>query len=367
MKIRSGVKQKKSSFFKAYIIFFGTLILAIIIGYIILWNVLSSYEKTVPTNLLKPIVNEISNKDFKRILNSSDLSISEFETVEDFKENLNNNVGNGKITFSRQAVSDDDIYLYNIKSDKKDLISVMITKNSKKSKFGFSTYKVKKIAASSKAKNKVVIQAPSDAKITLNDKPVSDKYITKKDIKIEALEFVPDEIKKPSMVRYEITGLLKEGTIKATGANGNELIVNKEDKLSEYNVVPKGLEVEAAKYDILIKNVAMSFGKYVTNDAKFYEVGKLISSTSPIYSTIKGMETYWYTPHDKYEFKNIKTMDFIQYSEDCFSYRITFDHFVYRISAGVTSHKKCDYTFVFAKKDNKWLVYDMTMKNEEAK
>lgn len=366
MKIRSGVKQKKSSFFKAYIIFFGTLILAIIIGYIIMWNALSSYEKTVPTNLLKPIINEISKKDFKRILNSPDLSISEFETVQDLKENLNNNVGNGKITYSRQAVTDDDIYLYNIKSDKKELISVTITKNSKKSKFGFSTYKVKKIAASSKPKNKVVIQAPSDAKITLNGKHVSDKYITKKDINIEALEFVPDEIKKPSMVRYEITGLLKDGTIKAIGANGNELIVNKEDKLSEYNVVPKGLDTEAAKYDKLIKNVAMSFGKYVTNDAKFYDVGKYISPTSPIYSTIKGMETYWYTPHDKYEFKNIKTMDFIRYSEDCFSYRITFDHFVYRIKAGVTSHKKCDYTFVFAKKDNKWLVYDMTMKSEDA-
>ncbi len=366
MKIRSGVRQKKSSFFKAYIIFFGTLILAIIIGYIILWNVLSSYEKTVPTNLLKPIVNEINKKDFKRILDSSDLSISEFETVEDFKENLNKNVGNGKITFSRQAVPDDDIYLYNIKSDKKDLISVTITKNSKKSKFGIATYKVDKIAASSKPNNKVVIQAPSDAKITLNGKPVSDKYITKKDIKIEALEFVPDEIKKPSMVRYEITGLLKEGTIKATGANGNELIVNKEDKLSEYNVVPKGSDTEAAKYDKLIKNVALSFGKYVTNDGKFNEVGKYISSTSPIYKTIKGMETYWYTPHDKYEFKNMKTMDFIKYSEDCFSYRITFDHYIYRIQAGVTSHKKCDYTFVFAKKDNNWLVYDMTMKSEDA-
>ena len=366
MKIRKGTRHKKSSFFKAYIAFFGTLILAFIIGYIILWNALSSYEKTVPTNLIKPIVNEISKRDFNRILNSSDLIINEFETVEEFKEILNDNIGSGKITYTRQAVSDESINVYNIKADNKDLISVTIKKDSKKSKFGFTTYKVDKISACSKPDNKVVIQAPSDAKVTLNGKLISEKYITKKDIKIEELEFVPDEIKKPSMVRYEITGLFKEGSVKATGSNGNELIVNKDETSSEYTIIQTGSAEEAKKHDELIKNVALSFGKYVTNDAKFNAVGKYISPTSPIYNTIKGMETYWYTPHDNYEFKNIKTMDFIQYSEDCFSYRITFDHYVYRIKAGVTSHKQCDYTFVFGRTNNNWLVYDMTMKSEDA-
>ena len=110
-------------------------------------------------------------------------------------------------------------------------------------------------------------------------------------------------------------------------------------------------------------DISQAFAKYVTNDASFSQVGKYLSKDSPIYEMISRMESYWYTPHDKYEFKNVKTSEYKYYSENCFSYRIQFDHYVYRIQANYTRHEQCDYTFVFAKKGNDWIVYDMIFNN----
>lgn len=364
MKIRSEIKHKKSLFFRIYFRVLIAFLILIGIGLVVLWFALDDYENTIPTNLLKPIISEIKNKDYDRIINSPDFEVSEFESKDDFIDVLNNNVDGAEITYLRHAVAEENVYLYNIKAGEKNIISVTIKKSEKKSKFGFEKYEVDKITASKADDNKIVINAPSNSKVTINGKELTDKYAVEKGIEIEELANVPAEINKPTMTKYEIEGLYKDATIKATGHLGNELNIIKDEKTGEYTVLSNGPQELATTHDALITNVAQGFAKYVTNDFKFSNISKYFLSSSPIYDTIRVMEVYWYTPHDKYEFKNVKTMDFMSYSDDCFSYRITFDHDVYRNNK-VASHRECDYTFVFIKSNKNWIVCDMFMQASE--
>ena len=68
--------MKKLLFIKIYAIFFSLLIIAISIGLFMQWNVLADYEKTIPTNLISPIVNDINNKKYDILIDTFDLKLS---------------------------------------------------------------------------------------------------------------------------------------------------------------------------------------------------------------------------------------------------------------------------------------------------
>ena len=357
------IRQKKSVFFKIYTIFFLAVILVISIGMFILWISLSDYEKSVPTNILTPIVNNMNNKNYDDLLNNGNLKFSEFETKENLKNYLNKNLTESKFSYSELATSDKNNPVYKIKSGKKEIAAVTLIKTGKKSKFGNAQFQISKISDIGGAEKKIVIYAPSSAKLTLNDKDISNTYIVEKDIAIEDLEYLPKDFAKPTIVKYEISGLFEDGILKATGYLGNQLLISKDEKTGEYTVLSNGTEEMAKSFDELITNASQAYSKYITNDVKLDEIRKYFSTESPLYKTIASMEVNWYTKHEKFEFKNIQTSDFVSYSDNCFSYKIKFDHYVYRIEANKTFHYPCEYTMIFAKKDGKWKVYDIIIHN----
>lgn len=357
------IRQKKSLFFKIYAIFFACVILLIAVGLFILWFALEDYEKADPTNIMNPIVENMNNKDYDDLLNDGNLKFSEFESKENFKNYLNKNLGESKFSYSKMAASDENNPVYKIKSGKKEIASVTLKKSDKKSKFGNAQFQISKISDVGGAEKKIVIYAPSTAKLTLNDKDISNTYIVEKDIAIEDLDYLPKDFVKPTTVKYEISGLFEDGMIKATGYLGNQLLISKDEKTGEFTVLSNGTDDMAKSFDALITNASQAYSKYITNDVKLDEIRKYFSTESPLYKTISSMEVNWYTKHNKFEFENIKTSDFISYSDNCFSYRIKFDHYVHRIEAGKIFHYPCDYTMIFAKKDGKWLVYDMIINN----
>ena len=179
---------------------------------------------------------------------------------------------------------DSRITSYNVCYTK--LLRVSLKKQEEKSKFGFEEYKVEKISCSTQSKAKAVINAPSNAKVYLNEKLVADSYIKQSGLSFEELAYIPDDFDKPEIVKYQIDGLLNEGTVTATGYLGNELSVIKNEKTGEYDVIPQGVQENSGEFDELITNVALAYSKYVTNDVSFSEVGKYINSDSLIYKAI---------------------------------------------------------------------------------
>lgn len=365
MTIRNKTK-KKSSFLKVYIIVFSILLALIAAGLVVLWFAMSDMEKNNPESMLNPIVSDLENKNYDSLFKRAPVKETEFETDNAFKDFLVQNNTAENITFVRKIVADSNEYLYVFKCGDKKIANVTIRKTDGKSFFGNEQFRLESLSPVADNSSAYTITAPEDAKVSINGKELNNSYITKKDIAIEELQYVPSSVQKKTLVQYTVDGLINEPQVTAKGFLGNDLKADRkeEDNKISFSFSYDGAEQDAKQYNELITQVSQAFAMHVTDDLSFTGVAKYLAKDSPIYDIIRRTEFYWYTPHDKFEFKNIQYSDYREYSEDCFSYRISFDHYVYRIKANVTSHKECDYTFVFAKVDDKWLVYDMTINSK---
>ncbi len=365
MTIRNKPK-KPVTFFKVYITVFSIILAVIAIALGVLWFAMDDMEENMPTTLLKPIITDLNDKNIDSLLDNEIVTLSEFETKESFSKFLDGIDSKNKIEYTRKIVADDNQYVYILKSGDKKIGAVTLEKTGGKSKFGNEKFKLVAFDDFGDSSNKTTITAPMDAKVYINGVEVSNSYAKESGIEISELEYVPENIPKKTFTKYAIDGLFDGAIITAKGYQGNDLklVENKVDDNIVYSFDYDGISTDASQFDELTTEVAQSFAKHVTDDLSFTGVAKYIARESPIYDIIRRTEFHWYTPHDKYEFKNTELLDFKQYSEDCVSYRIKFDHYVYRIAANVTSHKECDYTFVFVKENDKWLVYDMTINSK---
>ena len=365
MTIRNSPK-KPVTFFKVYITVFSIILVIIAVALGVLWFAMDDMEENMPTTLLKPIITDLNDKNVDALFNNKIVSLSEFETKESFSKFIQDLEMKEKIEYTRKIVANDSEYVYVLKSGDQKIGEVTLKKTGEKSKFGNEKFELISLSDFVDGNNKIIITAPMDAKVFINGVLVNNSYSKETGIEIQELEYVPENIPKKTFAKYEIGGLFEDAKITATGYQGNELklVETNVDNSIQYSFDYDGISSEASQYDELITEVSQSFAKHVTDDLNFSGVAKYLARESPIYDIIRRTEFYWYTPHDKYEFKNTEYLDFKQYSENCISYRIKFDHYVYRISANVTSHKECDYTFVFVKEDDKWLVYDMTINSK---
>lgn len=356
----------KSSFLKVYLIVFSSILAIILLALAVLWFAMADMEKSNPETLLKPVINDFADRDYDSLFKLINVKDSEFESCDTFKNYIKNSNSSGMVTYIRKVVQDDKAYVVVIKSDDKKIATVTLRKSDKKSFFGNELYTLESITPIMDKTSAYYITAPSDAKISVNGKELSSKYIDKKDIPIDELKNLPDTVEKKTLVKYKIEGLVNEPVVTAKGHLGNDLKITKndKDKQTSFECGYDAPEDNGKQYDKLITNVAHQVAMRTTNDTTFTEVAKYFYKDSVTYEMLRRNESSWYTPHDKYEFKNTQIMDYKEYSDNCFSYRIKFDHYVYRIEAKVTRNRTCDYTFVFVKTDGKWLVYDMIMNAE---
>ncbi len=353
--------MKKSRFFKIYIAAFSVLAILIIIGLIVMWFGLDEYEKCQPANLIDPIVKDLNDGDYDKLLTYCEDIVSPFETADDFKIYLKDNIDNKKISYYNKG-SNTNIIEYSLNTDKKEIATIALEPKGKKTFFKNQKYKIKQLSGKFKFTKKAIIIAPKSAKVYLNKKEISKKYIKENDIDFEELNELTAQIRKPKLVKYEVDGLIKDGVITSESENGSKLKITK-DK-NKYTVLPIGDKKIGQKYTSFITKVAKSYTNFITNDAEFSSIGQYINPNTLIYKAIRSIPVSDYTPHDSTQIKNIKFKDFLQYSENIFSYRVTFDHYVTRDRVNKVFHYNGDYTILFADHNGKCLVYDMIINSK---
>lgn len=361
MDIRKERRRKKSSFYLFYFSFFLTLIVLILFALALLWKSMADYENCVPEKTMDNLAQSINQGNYDTIASASGVSLSEFEESADVADYLKKNAEGKSVTYSRKPGGTAQRMQFIMSSGNDELATVTVKMKPQKSKFGHDQYEIESIAGKMKESQSVEITAPSTAKIFVNEREVGEKYIAQKDIPFTQLQKLPDSFEKPTMVKYKIDNIYFEPAVSAKGYLGNELSVVRDTKTGAYNVSADGTADLSTQYSKLAINVAQTYAKFVTNDATFTELSKYISRETSLYKKLSALEVQFYADHDKYEFQDIKTSDFMMYNDNCFSIRVKFTHIVYRTNRDKKFEFPSDFTFCFVKKNGNWLVGDMTI------
>ncbi len=203
------------------------------------------------------------------------------------------------------------------------------------------------------------INVPEGYGIYINGVKLGNEYIEKKNVEISLLQYVPDKyVDKPVYDGYKITVFGQLPDLKVKDLNGNDVktIVNDQNAYAYFSA-PSSI---AESLGEIVKDRAMMYSKYVTADLTWYNLQKVLLPDTAIYSTLKDLQTYWYTRHIRYEFKDVKLENMQQYADNLISCDISYNHIIYKTEKEIFTYPS-DFTFYLAKVNDIWYIMDFTV------
>lgn len=291
---------------------------------------LDNYEKALPKYEAEQIFNEYySPVRFDALYEKEGIEgISPFETKNDFIEYMENVTKDKEVTYREVSAGLGDDKKYCIYADGEKFSEFFITKK-QSPEDPSDTWELKSVKTFFKTEQSVSVQTLKTSKLYLNGIEVPSENITQDDIETATVKHMPEGVSGIYHRTYKIDGLLLKPDLKVIDRNGKESTLVFDEESQMY--------VEQIGYDefddtkkTLLENAVQTYAKYMTLDSSLYNVRKYFDSKSQTYTYIRTADTWCYTPHIGYEFKDIEFSELYQYDENTFSARYKCNHYVYR-------------------------------------
>ena len=332
--------QKPKPVFKKFLIIY-VIILAILMLVFLAYvaDSLIKYEKNQIDNYMESVIANLKNVK-KGKVDTSSIKVSEFEkTGTSVESGIKELLNSKEITYKPQdETTNTEKPIYDIYVNEEKVIEVRLNGTKKENRLGlltFNKWETEKIEA--KAENGLyncVISAPSDCKVYVNNKELTEAQIVENE-QNEGLTQISKYVEIPYIINYEIPNLLKEPEVKILDKNGAEIQYEKEgnkiSKALEFKSV--GTEEEAKQHitgEIDAMKVAKDWSLYLTDDLEgrlhgFYNISKYLIEDSDIenfaYKWATGVDITFVSSHrlDKPTFQDEKLSNFEIYNEKAFS------------------------------------------------
>lgn len=195
----------------------------------------------------------------------------------------------------------------------------------------------------------IFISAPKDSEVLIKNLklfPTSDK----KEGLSESYLQITDEKNLPNVNIYKISSYLSMPELSLISEIGNNCEILKGDNNNIIMTLPISKKAEK-EFRGKIEEVAKIYARYITNDAKFAELSKLLYKNTSYYNEVRLFFNDWYA-HDSYDFKDVKVSNIIRTADNAFEGDIEFTYVQKKGRKEITFPSKYHIPFVFS--DNKW-------------
>ena len=314
--------RKKSSFYYFYLGLVAFLSISIISGLIVLRLFLKAYESGQPKSVVQNIFNEyIKTGEIYNYRQDYNFKLSKYETEGNLKKLLDGISldGDVEINYSSQVPKGSDI-CFLIKSNGENVISIALSKNKEKGKFGIRGYKTDEIKFLGDVYRSVKLTFPSNASVSVNGKKLSEDDINVLPLpEIKDVDFGKDVI---SSCYCELSNLIN-GDPEITAESDSFDIVKTEEGYSVNQKFEQKFETEIL--DFALKG-AQIYAAHMQDDKSLSELSKYVDSTSDFYKNVRNTIVSFSWDHDGYDFENVKCSSLQKHSDEIYSCRVSFTH-----------------------------------------
>lgn len=315
--------QKKSAFYYFYLGFVILFFIAIIIGLFVLHSFLKTYESAQPKSIAQSICNEYIKKGkITELREKYGLRLSEYETDENFKNTFGKllNDKDYQLNYSSKVPEGSDI-CFIVKQNKNSVLSISLSQNSKKGRFGIKGYKVDAVSLIGDFYKSVKITFPSNAEITVNGQPLSEKYINRLPLpEIKDVDFGKNAV---HICTCELNDLLNSD-VKIATANGKGFVVTKND--NDYTVSERFSETFAKEIEEFAIAGSKVYAAHMQDDKPLSELSKYVDASSDFYKNVKNTIVSFAWDHEGYDFENVECQGIQKHSDSIYSCRVSFIH-----------------------------------------
>ncbi len=335
-------KWRRLSLYKKSLIIMTTVLIAlglVFLGYV--YNSMIIYERNLIDNYIVYIT---ENGTLTKNVNDS-FEVSKYENDKDIKKGLNNFYKSDDLKIKKNVKeSTDDIYVYDLYNDQTLVSQVSLRCKKKYKRMAILTIYEWEIADyKNYLENGIYnydITIPSNYKLYINDKEVSDNEITKES-DVKDLEKLTEYIEISKSKEYVIDKLISKPSIKIKDENNKE--VSYEIKDNKIVITKPFIEVDtledAKKYikdDFDIMNIAHTYSLFLSDDLTgpyhgFNTVNEFLIKDSYMYKMAynwsRSIDITFVSNHRLKDptFTNESLSNFVIYNDNAFSVEVYLD------------------------------------------
>lgn len=354
------MKERKFPVF--WCIYAVLVIAAIVVIQIALGQVetfLAQYEASQPKHAAKAVFDEnFAEFDALSYLDKFDESIFGLETKENVAKYLAEKTDGAEFSYYSISSSESGTYKYAVRAGNVKIAEFYLYESEGEN--GFPTYTAGDFSVYFAANEDVTVTVPKGASVSLNGVQLDDGYIIENDIPDAHNQFLPDGVAGKYYTRYKASGFVSAPQITVNDISGELTIVESEDGYVTVPVYNDALKSAYSEYVLsALQNYATYIqGRYSNGGVSLGMVTQYFDPSSKVYATVKKVSNKYVNSYDSYEFKDEVADEFIQYDENTFSCRVSFDQVLHlKGAADYVDH--IDYTLYLRRVGNKFLIFDM--------
>lgn len=372
-KTKKKKKSKKKKANRTVSVIFYTLYFLMIIGffggmyYVSQWLTgwLADYEASQPTTRSQEVFQEyFADPDWGVIYDLAGIESSDFEDRDDFVTYMENRLGDVQLTFMETSAGLSGDHKYTLKNGEETIGYFTLTdKNSAAAEeddllnTDLPDWQLGSVSVGFTRNESVTIQKVDGHTAYVNGIPVSDDFTNQITYTV-AESYLPEGTTGFRQVRQQVTGLLIAPEVTIMDENGNLCQVVYDEANGMYVEQTEEVSISKEEKDAVI-NAAETYGLYMIEKTSATNLAKYWKSSTDIYKTIMRMEM-WMQDSSGHEFADVEVTDYVRYTEDLFSARISYKLNVTRKN-GTVKEYPLDTTLFFEKqKSGKWIAIDMT-------
>lgn len=348
---------------KAYLIVLAVFTVLLIIGAILLWNFLEAYENTRPKQVAEEVYNKyIVTGDYSGLLRDSKSGIDLFEDPETVCAAITETANGAELKYFTATSDDESKVKYAVTANDRQIASFTLKKGNKKAAFGFRYYVLDSAELVVSSGKKVTVNVPSGYDLFINGKQVGEKYIVADGVVADTEANVPDGIEKIKYTQYSVKNLFSDPVLTAKAPTGEETAVSFSEKSGIYTAALVFDEALKNKHSENVIMAARAYAAYMSHDARFAEVSKYLDKNSAIYDIVRTCEVNWVRDHNGYKIFGEKADEFVRYSDDFFSCRVTLKETITRSGYSENNGEyteNIDLIFYYKNTGGNWLIYEI--------
>lgn len=384
------MKKSKSKIKTIYLVYLAVLLLLMIAFLLYARKTLILYEASQPRYFMDAL---IATPNLTASMNTALLTFNEFETQEDYEEQISQLLMQNDLQyhFLKESYTDGTL-TYGIYAGETPIGTAVLKPADSSTRLiaiPITDWKLTALDAYEERGNyDVSITVPENYTVKINDVPLTDNYITERS-PYEELEYTAEYVDVPEQFTYQVNGLKHPAQITILNADGRELPLS--DDVSADNAstnavsnddasgTPSGISSDSISLCYLpaeeeispeLKTVVLdaveTYSNFFSRDLpgcrESVDPIRGLFPEDSIYLTLADQyrreDMQIFSAHTDTNFLNENITEYIPYNDRCFSCRVSFDKSM-TLSGGREMIDTTDNVYYFVLQNGNWLIADI--------
>lgn len=356
-------KRRMKLFYPIYSILMVAAVVAILIGCGQLADVLAGYEASLPKYVAEDVAQMFLSRNFELVYSYQDPAQFAGEDSWTYAKYMNEFTKDGELTWSESHSTGEAEKTYAVRLDGKRMFEFTLVKTGTQDTNGYDEWTLGEIRTLGVTASTRTVQALTDATVYVDNVPLNETQIIERGIFLEEEEYLlGDEAKSPEMCVYEYDVCFGTPEIRVVNADGTEAEVTMDENGNAVASISSSDHLKQRVEERVIE-IVQAFARFTSEDLSQYNMLKLVRKGTEGYEKIEDFDNNWFGRHDGYDFQNMVTDNYIQFSDDTFACDIHFDYIIEYDDADDVVYNT-HYRFYFVERSDEWYLYDFKMVNE---